>query len=253
MKIVRWNAYLRGKIAIMSNLKPVLSREIFYTMQWLLVTLTLLALQVTVIHAQTESRAGTICALAYHDANQNGVRDFGEETLPEISYSLMIASNVLVANYVALQGEPHCFENLPAQQYTLQVSSPLYALDDSAITFVLQQGERVTHEFSARYRALQVNALPQDALTVIPMTPSVRLGIALSAALIVMLLSIAFGMIFYGLFLYRRPRLAMPGAARQGNSSRVASERLKRSKQSAPSPEPRSERYHDLDTSDEDA
>jgi len=231
------------KCAIMSKIKTVLSRAIFYTI-FALASLTLVA----VSYAQSDT--GTICALAYHDANQNGVRDFGEEALPEISYNLMIASNVLVANHVAWQGEPHCFENLPAQQYTLQVSSPLYVLDDSAITFVLQQGERVTHEFGARYRALQTNALPQDALTVIPMTQSVRLGIAISAALIAMLLLSAFGMIFYGLFLYRRPSLA---ATRQVSSSRVASERLKRSKQDMPSAEPRSERYRDLDASNEDA
>jgi len=229
------------KCAIMSKIKTVLSRAIFYT----ILALASLTLQVAVSYAQSDT--GTICALAYHDANQNGVRDFGEEALPEISYNLMIASNVLVANHVAWQGEPHCFENLPAQQYTLQVSSPLYVLDSGAITFVLQQGERVTHEFGARYRALQANALPQDALTVIPMTQSVRLGMAISAALIAMLLLSAFGMIFYGLFLYRRPSLA---ATRQVSSSRVASERLKRSKQDAPSAEPRSERYRDLDASD---
>jgi hypothetical protein len=231
------------KCAIMSKIKTVLSRAIFYTIL-ALASLTLVA----VSYAQSDT--GTICALAYHDANQNGVRDFGEEALPEISYNLMIASNVLVANHVAWQGEPHCFENLPAQQYTLQVSSPLYVLDNGAITFVLQQGERVTHEFGARYRALQTNALPQDALTVIPMTQSVRLGMAISAALIAMLLLSAFGMIFYGLFLYRRPSLA---ATRQVSSSRVASERLKRSKQDVPSAEPRSERYRDLDASNEDA
>ena len=234
------------KCAIMSKIKTVLSRAIFYTIL-ALASLTLVA----VSYAQSDT--GTICALAYHDANQNGVRDFGEEALPEISYNLMIASNVLVANYVAWQGEPHCFENLPAQQYTLHVSSPLYVLDDSAITFVLQQGERVTHEFGARYRARQASALPQDALTVIPMTQSVRLGMALSAALIVMLLLSAFGMIFYGLFLYRRPSLTAPSGVRQASSGRIASERLKRSKQDMPSAEPRSERYRDLDASNEDA
>jgi hypothetical protein len=232
----------------MSKIETVLSRAIFYTTHCLLAALAALTLQVAVGHAQSDT--GTICALAYHDANQNGVRDFGEEALPEISYNLMVASNVLVANYVAWQGEPHCFENLPAQQYTLQASSPLYVLDNSAITFVLQQGERVTHEFGARYRVRQADALLQDALTVIPMTQSVRLGMALSAALIVMLLLSAFGMIFYGMFLYRRPSLA---TMRQVSSSRVASERLKRSKQNMPSAELRSERYRDLNASDEDA
>jgi len=232
------------KCAIMSKIKTVLSRAIFYT----ILALAALTLQVAVSYAQSDT--GTICALAYHDANQNGVRDFGEEALPEISYNLMIASNVLVANHVAWQGEPHCFENLPAQQYTLQVSSPLYVLDNGAITFVLQQGERVTHEFGARYRPPPISALPQDALTVIPMTQSVRLGIAISAALVVMLLLSAFGMIIYGLFLYRRPSLAATSSVRQTSSGRIASERLKRSKQDMPSAEPRSERYRDLDASD---
>ncbi|MBO9310239.1 MAG: hypothetical protein J7551_10710 [Chloroflexi bacterium] len=235
----------------MSEIGTVLSRAIFYTIHCLLSTLALLTLQVAAGYAQSDT--GAICALAYHDANQNGVRDFGEEALPEVSYNLMVASNVLVANYVAWQGEPYCFENLPAQQYTLQVSSPLYVLDNGAITFVLQQGERVMQEFGARYRPPQVSALPQDALTVIPMTRSVRLGIAISAALIVMLLFSAFGMILYGLFLYRRPSLAAAGNVQRIGSGRIASERLKRSKQGVPSTEPRSERYRDLDASDQDA
>ncbi|PJF35040.1 MAG: hypothetical protein CUN49_12600 [Candidatus Thermofonsia Clade 1 bacterium] len=217
----------------------------------------LLLLPLAAVCAQAELTTGTVCALAYHDANQNGVRDFGEESLPEVSYNLMIASNVLVANYVALQGEPYCFENLPAQQYTLNISSPLYVPSVGAITFFLRAGERLTYEFGALYRAPQSAPLPQEALTVVPMTPSVRLGMAISASLLVMLFFCALGMIFYGLFLYRRPLLSAPGTARQTGSSHIASVRLKRSKsdlpQTAPSElAPRSTRYDDLDAPDED-
>ncbi len=211
---------------------------------------------------QAQEGAGAVCALAYHDANQNGVRDAGEEALPEVSYNLMIASNVVVANYVALQGEPYCFENLPAQQYTLNIASPLYVPIDGAVTFFLQPNERLLYEFGALYRAPQSAPEPQDALTIIPMTPTVRLALSISAALLVMLLFSAFGMIFYGLFLHRRPTLAAVSAARQTGSSRIASERLKRSTRDAlpppdsppldaTAPAPRSERYRDLDSPDE--
>ncbi|MDW8299722.1 MAG: hypothetical protein RML95_10330 [Anaerolineae bacterium] len=224
--------------------------------RWLVLIAGLLIAPSLVGYAQAGSDTGTVCALAYHDANKNGVRDFGEEALPEVSYNLMIASNVLVANYVALHGEPYCFENLPAQQYTLNIASPLYVPRDSAVTFFLQPNQRLAYEFGALHRLPQQTPLPQDEAIVIPLTLSVRLAIATVAALIVMALSAAFGMIFYGLFLYRRPTLAAVSRARQTSSSRIASERLKRSTRTSPpseatAPVPRSERYRDLDVLDD--
>jgi hypothetical protein len=228
----------------------------FHSLSWLTTAAALLVMFASVGGIGAESGVGAVCALAYHDTNQNGARDFGEEALSEVSYNLMIASNVLVANYVALEGEPYCFENLPAQQYTLSITSPLYVLQEGAITFFLQPNQRLTYEFGALYRPPQSAPLPQEAITVIPMTPAVRLVISISATLIVMLLCGAFGMIFYGLFLHRRPTLAAVSAGRQTGSSRVASERLKRSTRDLPPPDatapvPRSERYRDLDSPDD--
>ncbi len=224
--------------------------------------------------AQANSTTGTVCVLAYHDANQNGVRDAGEEALPEVSFNLMIASNVLVANHVALQGEPYCFENLPAQQYTLSAASPLYVPIDGAVTFALQEGAHLTYQFGALYRAPQSVSLPEDALIVIPMTMSVRLGMSVGAALIVMLTLSGIGMVIYGMFFHRRlalisaprsPAVRTPPAkaVRETGSRRVASERLKRSTRQfeplkptsaevARTDLPRSERYSDLDSLDED-
>ncbi|PJF32253.1 MAG: hypothetical protein CUN51_01095 [Candidatus Thermofonsia Clade 1 bacterium] len=228
----------------------------FHSLSGLITAAALLFIFAGVGGIGAESGVGAVCALAYHDANQNGARDFGEEALSEVSYNLMIASNVLVANYVALEGEPYCFENLPAQQYTLNVTSLLYVLHEGAITFFLQPNQRLTYEFGALYRPPQSAPSPQEAITVIPMTPAVRLVISISATLIVMLLCGAFGMIFYGLFLHQRPTLAAVSAGRQTGSSRVASERLKRSTRDLPPPDatapvPRSERYRDLDSPDD--
>ncbi len=226
--------------------------------------------------AQANTATGTVCVLAYHDANQNGVRDAGEEALPEVSFNLMIASNVLVANYVALQGEPYCFENLPAQQYTLSAASPLYVPIDGAVTFALQEGAHLTYQFGALYRAPQSVSLPEDALIVIPMTMSVRLGMSVSAALIVMLALSGVGMVIYGMFFHRRLTLSNASAppsqsvrtppakaVRETGSRKIASERLKRSTREfeplSPPPAdiartdlPRSGRYSDLDSLDED-
>lgn len=229
-----------------------MSRAIFHLTCWLAAIAALLSTSV----AQAETGLGTVCVLAYHDANQNGIRDFGEEALPEVSYNLMIASSVLVANYVALQGEPYCFENLPAQQYTLNIVSPLYVPNDSAVTFFLQSDQRLTYEFGALYRPPQSLPSPQEAVTVIPMTPFVRLTMSAAAALMIMLLCTAFGLIFYGLFLYRRPTLASVSAGRQTGSGRLASQRLKQTTRDSTPPEattpvPRSERYRDLDPFDD--
>lgn len=248
-----------------------MSRFAFPRTRLLALALIIAALPFFSAGAQANTATGTVCVLAYHDANQNGVRDAGEEALPEVSFNLMIASNVLVANYVALQGEPYCFENLPAQQYTLSAASPLYVPIDGAVTFALQAGAHLTYQFGALYRAPQTVSLPEDALIVIPMTMSVRLGMAISAALVVMLMLSGVGMVIYGMFFHRRPTLSSPNmhasqltrTVRETGSGKVASERLKRSTREfaplTPPPAdiaradlPRSERYSDLDSLDED-
>ncbi len=95
---------------------------------------------------------GSVCVLAFEDANRNGVRDPGEGPVKDVNVALMINQNLIIANYVTdgTETQPHCFTNLAPQQYTVSFSSPLYTPTGSAsYTFVLSPGEQAVREFGA--------------------------------------------------------------------------------------------------------
>src|SRR5262245_24197752 len=74
----------------------------------------------------TQAATGSsVCVLAFEDANKNSTRDPGETLLTSVGVSLMINNNIIVANHVTDGTEPFCFNSLPAQQYTVNFSSPL--------------------------------------------------------------------------------------------------------------------------------
>jgi hypothetical protein len=149
--------------------------------------------------------AGTVCVIAYGDANQNGVRDPGEETLLDVNINLMLAANVVIANHVTALREPHCFEALTPQQYMLNISSPLYdPVDAAPMTFTLPAGQRVTYEFGAVARPAEQVVDPSASILVIPLNMSTRIGLGVGAALGVMALLTGLGLVIYGLFLHRR-------------------------------------------------
>lgn len=152
------------------------------------------------------AQGGAICVITFNDANGNGLRDTGEETLENINVNLMVDSNLVVANRVTQAGEPYCFNNLPAQDYTLSFDSPLYkAVDDTPVRVALEAGGRVTREFGAVRKAERAEVAPSDTILNIPLTMPVRLGMSLAAALIVMAVFSGVGLAIYGLFMHRRP------------------------------------------------
>ncbi len=165
---------------------------------------------------------GAVCVIVYQDSNQNGVRDPGEDALTDINVSLMVDSNIVVANHVTNQPEPFCFENLAPQQYTLGVSSPFYQpLDPTPVIFVLGSGGRYTHEFGVVPVKANAAAAAPDPILYVPLTVPVRLGMSTAGALGMMALFSGLGLIIYGLFFHRRypaPAWVEPPPWEQGAS-----------------------------------
>lgn len=155
--------------------------------------------------AQTPANTGSVCVLAFNDANKNGGRDPGEGALPDVGVNLMVGQNVIVANYVTDGSEPHCFTNLAAQQYTVSFGSPLYeATTLTEFTFVLAPGEPASREFGAVAKAAALPAPPDATGLNIPMTTPVRIGLSALVAVLAMAFVGAIGMIIYSLFVHRR-------------------------------------------------
>jgi hypothetical protein len=149
--------------------------------------------------------AGTVCIIAYADANQNGVRDPGEDALLDVNIDLMLAANVVISNHVTALREPHCFEDLAPQQYMVSISSPLYdPVDAAPMTFTLPAGQRVTYELGAVARPDEQIADPSASILVIPLDLSTRIGLGVGAALGIMALFAGLGLVIYGLFLHRK-------------------------------------------------
>jgi hypothetical protein len=163
-----------------------------------------LALLITASAALAQGQqSAAVCVIVYQDSNQNGVRDPGEDAVTNINISLMIDSNVVIANYVTNQREPFCFNDLAPRQYALSLSSPFYQpLDPTPVTFVLGSGGRYTHEFGVVPVKATVSA--PDPILYVPLTVPVRLGMSTAGALGMMALFSGFGLIIYGLFFHRR-------------------------------------------------
>jgi hypothetical protein len=146
---------------------------------------------------------GSVCVLAFDDANRNGFRDPGEGPLKDINVNLMINQNMIIANHVTDGPEPFCFTGLSPQQYTVSFSSPLYeATTLSTFTFSLSPGERVTRDFGAAART----STPGDtAPASTSLTMQQRLGLSAFSAAIVMTGMTGLGMVI-AYMIYRRSR-----------------------------------------------
>ncbi|GAB4551744.1 MAG: hypothetical protein OHK0023_19000 [Anaerolineae bacterium] len=216
------------------------------------------------ISAQATPQVGTVCVLAYEDVNRNNTRDPGEAALGDVSFSLMLNSNVVVANHVAVRGELFCFQNLPAQQYTLGFESMAYIpINPAPLTFALAGGQRVTYEFGATVRPPDGFMPAAESIIYVPMTPSVRVALSLGGALLVMAIFSGIGMAIYGALLYRRPNYTVSNTSTQYAISRRAAKAARRSvkvdlgdkrsrrkaevREFDTIPAPRSEKYNDLD------
>jgi LysM repeat protein len=81
----------------------------------------------TATPAQVAAGAGTVCALLYEDTNGNGRRDDGEGLLTGGQLMVVETSTgqpVQAHTTTGAEEKPHCFENLPAGQYTVSAASP---------------------------------------------------------------------------------------------------------------------------------
>ena len=193
-----------GYLPFLKKVTERMNRNVRVT--FLAILTTLLVLPATAIQAQ-QSPIGSVCVLAYLDANKNGARDPGEVPLPNVSVDLMVNDKVIIANHVTDGKEPFCFELLAAQQYTVSFSSPLsQPTTQTSFTFPLGQSERRSQEYGA-VPALPAAATAPDssAQTVVLSTP-LRLIISAAGAAVVMIFFAAIGLILYGLFGHRKPR-----------------------------------------------
>jgi len=83
--------------------------------------------EATATPAQVAAGAGTVCALLYEDTNGNGRRDDGEGLLTGGQLMVVETSTgqpVQAYTTTGAEEKPHCFENLPAGQYTVSAASP---------------------------------------------------------------------------------------------------------------------------------
>src|ERR1700750_3003438 len=111
--------------------------KLFAVFIGLIMTFSALAVKVN-----AQAGGGSVCVLAYEDANKNQARDAGEALLSSVGVSLMV-NNVIVANHVTDGTEPFCFHTLAAQQYTVNFSSPLaQATTLTSFSFPLGAGEQ---------------------------------------------------------------------------------------------------------------
>ncbi len=161
---------------------------------------------------QAPSATGSVCVIAYEDVNKNGTRDPGEPLLANVNVSLMV-NNVIIENHITDSTDaqkPYCFQNLPAQQYTVTFSSPLaQATTLTTFTFPLGTGEQAQKEFGA------VSVTPGSAATDSASssggtvwTLPLRLALSTFGALVAMAFIGAVGFILYGLVWkrFRKPR-----------------------------------------------
>jgi LysM repeat protein len=81
----------------------------------------------TATPAQVAAGAGTVCALLFEDSNGNGRRDEGEGVLADGQLTVVETGTgqpVQAYTTTGTEEKPHCFENLPANQYTVSAAPP---------------------------------------------------------------------------------------------------------------------------------
>ena len=169
----------------------------------ILVAILIALLSGAPVRAQ-QTGSGSICVLAFEDDTHSGARQSGDALLSDVSVNLMVNDKVVIANHVTDGKEPFCFPDLPAQQYTVSFSSPLYEPTTlTSYTFSLAAGERVTREFGAAKLQATAAATASGPGGLTATTPG-RIGISAAGAVLVMDFIGGIGLIIYGLFVHRR-------------------------------------------------
>ena len=97
---------------------------------------------------------GTLCALLYNDTNGNAVRDATEGLLAGGQFTVVDTTTGAPVQAYTTDGvnEPHCFDNMPAGQYTISAAAPASynATGNSALPLTLDAGSYYNVEFGAQ-------------------------------------------------------------------------------------------------------
>ncbi len=147
---------------------------------------------------------GTVCALLWNDADGDGVRNAGEGLVRSGRLTVVELTTGRQVQAYTTDGvsEPHCFNDLPAGEYTVSAAAPdgYGATTVTSVPLEVVAGSVTTLEFGARQQAIPPNAAPpahgQPSMT--------GLAFAGGAAIIVLALLIAVGVA--SLLFLRRPR-----------------------------------------------
>ncbi len=150
--------------------------------------------------AAQSAPTGSVCALAYDDANKNSAHDAGEVVALGVNESLLIKGNIVIANHLSDGEGQYCFNNLLPGQYTLTFASPLIdATTPNSFVIGVNAGDQVVREFGSTVRVLTVST--SATITLPKMTQVARIVLAGAGALLAMLLMI--GLRLIGLNFYR--------------------------------------------------
>lgn len=146
----------------------------------------------------TPAAVGQVCVLMFNDVNGSGFREGTEGLLPGGQVAVVeVATGQPVQRYVTDgASEPHCFENLPAGQYTISGAAPTgyNSTTEVAKTLLVEAGTVSSLEFGAQAGGANPSATPTNT--------SDRLTKALIGAAGVVFLLLAAGVA--GFFLLRR-------------------------------------------------
>lgn len=96
---------------------------------------------------------GTLCLLAYDDANADGLRDPGEKPVAGAQFTVVDGQGAAVAEYVSTDDtEPHCIPDLTPGSYsvTVQPAPNTTATSDERWGVPLTSGSKVNIDFGSR-------------------------------------------------------------------------------------------------------
>jgi hypothetical protein len=188
--------------------------------RWLRVILLILIASTALVSVASAQGNGQFCVRVYEDLNSNGQRDAGEDLLAHsVGAELHEVSGVVVASAI-LDTSPTnaqgliCFQNLPAGQYTVIVTSAEYmatglnnmtaVIGDSTLPAVFEYGGR--RMGAAVQPELAQTPAPDDRTDEL-----VRLAIAAGGGLFTMMVVAFIGFVIY-LLVLRQPAPRYPEA-----------------------------------------
>lgn len=175
---------------------------------------------------------GQFCMRAFEDRNSNGTLDAGEPLITRgISVNLLDAQNVTIASALLDQSPTSaqgvvCFQQLPAGQYTMNITSADYtSTTPTTMTTALADGDLpVVMEFGGRRAAALVTPTPVPTNGGLDRDSLARIVISALGTLVVVAGMVVLGVFIYALvFRQRKPPItdAMDPRRTTGSMSAV--------------------------------